>query len=203
MTVTATGGGGGAVTSIVAGAGVGIAPASGIGDVTITATGGGGTATVFDTSEFDGAGTAADPTGLVTPYTAPEKTKLAGIAAGAEVNPSTVNATAARAGTSSTAYLWTPQRVRQAIDALAPVTSIVAGAGVSIAPASGIGDVTITATGGGGTATVFDTSEFDGAGTAADPTGLVTPFTSPEKTKLAGIAVRRRRQSSSRYPHRS
>ena len=53
-------------------------------------------------------------------YTATEKTKLAGIATGAEVNPAIVSVTAARAGTSTTvARLWTPQRVSQAIDALA------------------------------------------------------------------------------------
>ena len=246
---------------------------------------GGGTATVFDTAEFDGAGTAADPTGLVTPYTSPEKTKLAGIATGAEVNPAIVSFTEAGAGTSTIARLWTaqrvgqaigsltpvtrivagygtdvvpasgvgevaidlagesytnseqiklggidtgaqvnapavsqadaeagtltnlrlwsPVRVNQAIAALAPVTSIVAGAGIFITPASGIGDVRITATGGGGTATVFDTSEFDGAGTAADPTGLVTPFTVARENQAGRHRVRRRRQSSSRYPHRS
>lgn len=66
------------------------------------------------------------------PFTAAEKSKLAGIAAGAEVNPDVVPQAEAEAGVATTERIWTAERVGQAIAAL------------------GTG-------GGGGSSTVYDT----------------------------------------------
>lgn len=49
---------------------------------------------------------------------AAESSKLAGIAAGAEVNPAVVSQAEAEAGTATTERIWTAQRVAQAIAAL-------------------------------------------------------------------------------------
>lgn len=50
-------------------------------------------------------------------FTDTEKTKLAGIADGAEVNPSVVPQPEAEAGSATTERTWTAERVKQAIDA--------------------------------------------------------------------------------------
>lgn len=47
-----------------------------------------------------------------------DKTKLDGIATGAEVNPDVVSQAEAEAGTATTERIWTAERVKQAIDAL-------------------------------------------------------------------------------------
>jgi hypothetical protein len=51
-------------------------------------------------------------------YTDAEKTKLSGVATGAEVNPDVVPQAEAEAGTATTERIWTAQRVKQAIDSL-------------------------------------------------------------------------------------
>ena len=58
--------------------------------------------------------------------TAAERTKLAGVAAGAEVNPAVLSQVQAEDGASTTAYSWTPQRVHQAAKDAVPVSLIVA-----------------------------------------------------------------------------
>lgn len=52
-----------------------------------------------------------------------EQTKLAGIATGAEINPDVVPQAEAEAGTATTERIWTAERTRQAIEALAPGVS--------------------------------------------------------------------------------
>jgi hypothetical protein len=59
-------------------------------------------------------------------FAAGDKTKLDGIATGAEVNPDVVPQAEAEAGVATTERIWTAERVKQAIDALAG-----GGAGVS------------------------------------------------------------------------
>ncbi len=58
--------------------------------------------------------------------TSAERTKLAGIASGAEVNPAVPSQAQAEDGSSTAEYSWTPQRVHQAAKDAVPVTLIVA-----------------------------------------------------------------------------
>jgi hypothetical protein len=53
-------------------------------------------------------------------FDATSSSKLAGISAGAEVNPDVVSQAEAEAGVATTERIWTAERVKQAIDALAP-----------------------------------------------------------------------------------
>jgi Cu/Ag efflux protein CusF len=91
-------------------------------EITINATGGGGDVdsvnsqtgvVVLDADDIE-------PTATRIWFTSAQETKLSGIATGAEVNPSVISQAEAEAGTATTARLWTAERVKQAIDALAP-----------------------------------------------------------------------------------
>lgn len=88
-----------------------------------------------DSSKLAGieAGATADQTGAeiktayeaeanTNAFTDTEQTKLTGIATGAQVNPDVVPQAEAEAGTATTERIWTAQRVKQAIDALASST---------------------------------------------------------------------------------
>jgi hypothetical protein len=66
-------------------------------------------------------------TGDPEDLTAAQVRTIINVADGAQVNPSIVSKADAEAGASITVYSWTPQRVKQAIDALAPTLSIGAG----------------------------------------------------------------------------
>src|SRR3546814_2453854 len=58
--------------------------------------------------------------------TAAERTKLSGIAAGAQANPAVPSQVQAENGASATEYSWTPQRVHQAAKDAVPWSLIVA-----------------------------------------------------------------------------
>ena len=58
--------------------------------------------------------------------TAAERTKLAGVAAGAEVNPAAVSQAAAEDGTNTSERSWTPQRVHQAAKSAVPWSLVIA-----------------------------------------------------------------------------
>ncbi|GAB4375599.1 MAG: hypothetical protein Kow00114_38860 [Kiloniellaceae bacterium] len=74
--------------------------------------------------------------------TAAERSKLAGIAAGAEVNPDVPSQAQAEDGSSTTAYSWTPQRVHQAAKDAVPWSLIVAVGDETTALTTGTAKVT-------------------------------------------------------------
>lgn len=74
--------------------------------------------------------------------TAAERSKLAGIAAGAEVNPPPPSQAQAEDGTGTAEYAWTPQRVHQAAKEAVPITLIVAVGDETSALTTGAGKVT-------------------------------------------------------------
>lgn len=139
-------------------------------EITINASGGGGAvdsvntqtgAVVLDADDI------SDSSTTNKWFTGTERTKLSGIATGAQVNPSTVSQAEAEAGTATVDRLWTAQRVKQAIIALTPgatplvvkdegtpVDSDVAeidfvGSGVTVSQ-TGTGAVQVSISGGGG-----------------------------------------------------
>ena len=78
------------------------------------------------------------------------------------VLPATVSTTEAEAGTSAANRVWSPERVAEAIAALAP-------------------------TGGGGLSAVAHDTTLSGDGTVGDPLGVANAFTANDETKLDGI----------------
>jgi len=79
---------------------------------------------IANTGDYN-AGQITETTGAKI-MTAAERTKLSGIAAGAEVNPSVPSQAQAEAGSSTMEYSWTPQRVHQAAKEAVPWSLIVA-----------------------------------------------------------------------------
>jgi hypothetical protein len=159
--------GGGGVSQLTAGTNVTLTPPTGLGNVTVSATAGAGgvsqivAGTNVTVSPLSGLGTvtvnsAASPVLSVVAGT--NITSVVNAAGNWTVNapnPPAVPVQSVVAGTNITSVVdvagnWT-------VNAPAPpVTRIVAGTNVTISPLSGLGDVTIDATGGGGGAPFVD-----------------------------------------------
>lgn len=105
-------------------------------------------------------------------FTDADATKLAGVSAGAEVNPDVVPQAEAEAGTATTERTWTAQRVAQAIAALATgaVTSVFGRTGAVTAQSGDYNADEITETATNKILTSAERTKLAGIETAADVT---------------------------------